>query len=219
MAEDPQPVRVALLNDYDIVIQGLARMLEPYRGRVHLVEFDSRLPVVRPVDVALYDTFAQDQADRAGLQDLLERGAADKVVLYSWNTHEALVEAALRRGASGYLSKGMSADELVLALEKVAAGERVTDRTAYREDDGGDWPGRSEGLSAREAEIVALITQGLTNDDITKRTYLSINSVKSYIRSAYRKIGVTRRPQAVLWGVRHGFEPDTLRRPGPDADD
>lgn len=212
------PVRVALMNDYEIVVQGLARLLEPYRDRVHLVELDSRTTPARPVDVVLYDTFAQHQGDRMALREILGEGGAAKVVVYSWNTGEEVVEGAGRSGAAGYLSKGMSAAELVEALERVHAGEQVQDRTVS-ERDTGDWPGRPEGLSAREAEVVALITQGLSNDEIARRTYLSINSVKTYIRSAYRKMGVTRRSQAVLWGVRHGFEPDRVRRPGPDAAD
>ena len=49
----------------------------------------------------------------------------------------------------------------------------------------------AQGLTAREAEIIALITQGLSNQEIAERSYLSINSVKTYIRTAYRKMGVT----------------------------
>ena len=79
----------------------------------------------------------------------------------------------------------------------------------------GDWPGKAAGLSSREAEIIALITQGLSNQDIADRAYLSINSVKTYIRSAYRKMQVTTRSQAVLWGVENGFRPDTLRTVDP----
>ena len=82
---------------------------------------------------------------------------------------------------------------------------------------GGDWPGREEGLTAREAEVIALITQGLSNSDIASHSSLSINSVKSYIRSAYRKIGVTSRTNAVLWGVEHGFHPDRARIDGPGS--
>jgi NarL family two-component system response regulator LiaR len=220
MAEqDRRPVRVALVNDYEIVVKGLARLLEPYRDRVHLVEFDARRPVVRDVDVVLYDTFAQDQGDRAALRELVEEGSRGKVVVYSWNTHAELVRGAAERGAAGYLSKGLTADELVDAIERLHQEGSVTRLTESSGELAGDWPGRAAGLSAREAEVLALITQGLTNDEIARRTYLSINSVKTYIRSAYRKIEVTRRPQAILWGVRHGFEPDTLREPGPDAED
>ena len=74
-----------------------------------------------------------------------------------------------------------------------------------------DWPGRAEGLSDRESEILALITQGESNAEVAALTYLSPNSVKSYIRSIYRKIGAGSRTQAVLWGVNHGFMPDHNR--------
>ena len=66
-------------------------------------------------------------------------------------------------------------------------------------------------LSRREAQVLHLVSEGLSNQEIAERSYLSINSVKTYIRTAYRKIGVTRRSQAVVWGMKHGFEPDHLR--------
>ena len=68
------------------------------------------------------------------------------------------------------------------------------------------WPGESAGLSARESELLALITQGLSNEQITAVCYLSINTVKTYIRSTYRKIGVSTRAQAVAWAMRNGFD-------------
>ncbi len=63
--------------------------------------------------------------------------------------------------------------------------------------------------------MLALITQGLSNEDVARRAFLSKNSVKTYIRSAYRKIGATSRTQAVLWAVENGFKPDTLRTLDP----
>ncbi len=79
------------------------------------------------------------------------------------------------------------------------------------------WPGRSHGLSQREAEMICWISRGLTNDEIARVTYLSPNSVKSSVRSAYRKIGVTRRAQAVLWGVAHDMCPEQLPPRLPSA--
>jgi DNA-binding NarL/FixJ family response regulator len=69
------------------------------------------------------------------------------------------------------------------------------------------WPGGREDLKEREAEILALITQGSSNAEIAARVHLSENTVKSYVHQLYRKIGVTSRTQAVLWGTRHGFSP------------
>ena len=74
-----------------------------------------------------------------------------------------------------------------------------------------EWPGRREGLTDREAEILALITQGRSNAEVAALTFLSPNTVKSYIRSVYRKIDAGSRTQAVLWGVRNGFTPDHHR--------
>ena len=65
--------------------------------------------------------------------------------------------------------------------------------------------------------MLALITQGLTNQEIADKAYISINSVKTYVRTAYRKIGVSRRAQAVSWGMDHGFRPQRARRVGVDA--
>jgi DNA-binding NarL/FixJ family response regulator len=111
------------------------------------------------------------------------------------------------------LSKTLPARELVAALEAVHAGETVISSAPGRGRAavGLDWPGRGEGLSDREAEILALITQGKSNADVARLTYLSPNTVKSYIRTIYRKVGVASRTQAVLWGVEHGFMPDHHR--------
>jgi DNA-binding CsgD family transcriptional regulator len=62
------------------------------------------------------------------------------------------------------------------------------------------------GLSTREAEILALIATGHSNLEIAERCFLSINTVKSYVRTTYRKIGVQTRAQAVAWAIHHGLE-------------
>ncbi|MGH3361541.1 MAG: response regulator transcription factor [Nocardioides sp.] len=212
MSSASEPIRLAIVNDYEIVVAGVAAMLAPHRDRISVVELDASVQVVSDVDVILYDTFGQVQGDGIELEDLVQGNSA-RVVIFSWNLQPDLVERAIRRGASGYLSKGLTADEVVRSIEAVHAGKLVLPDTTTPapEDQEGGWPGREHGLSAREAEVLALITQGLSNQEIADRSYLSINSVKTYIRTAYRKIGVTRRAQAVAWGIRHGFEPDRGR--------
>lgn len=210
-----QPVRIALLNDYEVVVHGLHSMLKPHGARVHVVEMDLQVPVSQPVDITLYDTFSQAQVDAADVDELIANPRAGAVVVYTWNMHPDLAEQALAKGCRGYLNKSLTGEELVDALEAIASGETVVSETDPSSEvpdlDLLKWPGASAGLTAREAEVLALITQGLTNQDIAKRSYLSINSVKSYIRSAYRKIGVERRSQAVRWGLENGMLPDVGR--------
>jgi DNA-binding NarL/FixJ family response regulator len=208
-----RPIRVALVNDYDVVVAGVARMLDGYRDRVVVAELDTNEDVADEVDVVLYDNFAQPEADRDEVSTLVRNPRARRVVVYTWNFQPDLIESARRQGVDGYLSKGLSARELVAAIEAVHAGEVVISDAPPRTRiaPGLDWPGRDEGLTDRESEILALITQGMSNAQVASLTYLSPNTVKSYIRAIYRKIDVTSRTQAVIWGVRHGFTPDHHR--------
>lgn len=211
-ATDP-PILVALVDDYDVVLTGVASMLDPYRDRVLVAEIDANTELVDHVDIALYDSFAQPEADHEEIEVLVRSDRAKRVVVYTWNFAPDLVASAREKGADGYLSKTLPAAELVAALEAVHAGEKVfTDSPPRaRSSPGLDWPGRRYGITDREAEILALITQGRSNAEVARLTYLSPNTVKSYIRSVYRKIGVESRTQAVLWGVEHGFSPDHHR--------
>jgi DNA-binding NarL/FixJ family response regulator len=207
------PITVALVDDYDVVLLGVANMFNQYRDQVVIAEIDSNKGLQDSVDIVLYDSFAQPESDHEEIAVLVANPRARRVVVYTWNFHPDLIESAQKQGAHGYLSKTLPARELVAALEAVHAGERVISAVPARQRSavGLDWPGRSEGLSDRESEILALITQGKSNADVARLTYLSPNTVKSYIRTIYRKIDAGSRTQAVLWGVKHGFTPDHHR--------
>lgn len=206
------PITLALVDDYDIVVVGVAHMFDQYTDRVAVVELNAQTPLKDSVDIALYDSYAQSQG-MSDLDLLVASPKASRVVVYTWNFAPDLIETAVTKGAAGYLAKTLPAKDLVEAIEAIHRGERVVSPAPPRNrlSIGLDWPGRTEGLSERESEILALITQGKTNSEISGLVYLSINSIKTYIRSAYRKIGATTRVEAVLWGVEHGFKPDYHR--------
>lgn len=207
-----RPIRLAIVDDYDVVVAGVARMFEDHADRVVVADLAADEPVTVEVDVALFDTFAQAEADAPDLDVVLANPLARRVAVYTWVFDDALIDTALAKGVRGYLSKTLPAEQLVDAIERIHDGELVVsppprpDATVTP-----DWPGRDEGLSARESEMLALITQGRTNAEIAAITYLSPNSVKTYIRAAYAKIGVDSRTKAVLWGVEHGLHVDRHR--------
>src|SRR3712207_4280813 len=102
-ARRERPVTIAIVNDYELVVVGLAALLAPFEDRVKVVELDSKLPVASDVDVILYDTFGQVQGPAVDVDALVGPGRA-KVVIFSWNVHPELVEASLANGAAGYVS-------------------------------------------------------------------------------------------------------------------
>lgn len=207
------PITVALVDDYDIVLAGVAQLLESYGDRVRVVEIDANEPVATTVDIVLYDSFAQPEGDLSEIEVLVANPRARRVAIFTWNFGADLIASARRQGVHGYLSKTLPARELVAALEAIHSGRTVFSEppNPTRGTPGLDWPGRTEGLTEREAEILALVTQGRSNAEVAALTYLSPNTVKSYIRSLYRKIDVASRTQAVLWGIDHGFTPDHRR--------
>jgi NarL family two-component system response regulator LiaR len=204
VSQPPGPVRIALVDDHAIVVRGLAAMLTDHRDRVQVVELDSLRDPPTDVDVVLKDAFGM-------VDDLREFVTSTKVpvVVFAFSTDPGSVRHALDLGVAGYVHKGVSEETLVAALERVRDGERVVELGDADEHDqpDGDWPGRPHGLTDREAEVLALICRGLSNQQVALQLYLSINSVKTYIRNAYRKIGAESRSQAVIWGLRHGFVP------------
>ncbi len=201
------PVRIALSNDYHVVIAGVATVLAPYAEQVQVVELTTDRDIDEPVDLILYDTFGR----LAGDDDKLGRIVAEndaKVVVYSWEAYP--VGAALAQGAAGYIHKGLPPEELVAAILAIHRGEYVESPASEASEDDGmpTWPGQEHGLSARESEILSFIARGVSNEEIARSAYLSINTVKTYIRTGYRKIGVTSRGQAVRWALTHGFDPE-----------
>src|SRR5687767_13089060 len=110
-------ITLAIIDDYEVVIRGLAGMLRSHSDDLEIVELDARVEVDEPVDIALYDTFAQTQGDGTDVAHLVTNPSVRRVVVYTWNTDPRLVELSLQHGVAGYLSKALPTDELVKALK------------------------------------------------------------------------------------------------------
>ncbi len=213
MTVEIEPMTVALMNDYEVVVRGLASLLEGFTDELTIVELDVATPTSAVVDIVLYDTFALGDAGDDALEKVLSANHESALVFYTWNLAPRVVVEARARGVRGVLSKALSAEELVKCLQRIRRGEVVIspEPTEGSELMTGDWPGKDRGLTPREAEVVALIAQGVSNKEIAATTYLSINSIKSYIRSAYRTMGVTTRSQAVRWCLERGIGIEPMR--------
>lgn len=199
--EFDQPLRVALVNESDLVRLGVTAMMAEHSDRV--VVLPNRLHAAAEADLALLDPFTRRHGALGSAQAVRPPGGA-RVVIYTWETRTGFVERAMLAGAHGYLSKALPAEELVAALEKVHLGERLVAVDEPRARHEGR-PTIEIGLTPRETDVIALIAAGAPNKEISRRLELSMNTVKSHIRTAYRAMGVSSRTQAVLWAVDHGI--------------
>lgn len=196
-------MRLGVLDESELVTHGLAGMLGSHQARVSLHQLRSAggagAPDTSGVDVVLCDPFAgRDVEERLALIPDL---APAKVLVYTWHDHPHRRRRALDAGADGYLPKDASSQELVAALESVLRGDRLSQPAGTAGEQDHYFPG----LSQRESEVLVLIGRGLSNQEIAERLYVSVNSVKTYIRQVYAKTGVTRRTQAVAWAHEHGW--------------
>lgn len=221
MASDREDVavRVVLLGGDEIIAEGLRAMLARDSDRVELV---GHIPVNEDVgsvatrlcaDVVLVE-LPLEGASRLGLTaELLVGKPPFRVIIFTDDADERRLFEALRIGASGYLLKSLSGAQLTDHLLRVHDGEVVVDPTmatgiAMRAAHGGDrgmWPGGELGLSQRESEVLVLLVTGLSNRLIAAELILGEETIKTHLRSIYRKLGVNDRAQAVATALRQGI--------------
>jgi NarL family two-component system response regulator LiaR len=195
----PKPIRVALVNDYMIVLEGLRALLKSSEPEIRVVEVDIRKGPMRGVDVTLLDTYGE-------LESLVERVrslGADKsngaIVVFSFSDRPEAVRRAMRAGAQGFISKAVPRHHIIAGIKAAAAGERVvlTQRSQHAQiDEALRWPGREIGLTERESELLSLLPTGMTNRELGIHLYVSENTIKTHLRSLYAKLEVRNRAQA-----------------------
>jgi DNA-binding NarL/FixJ family response regulator len=215
-----RPLRLVLVDDHEMVLEGLKALLGRYAGRVRVVaqsanaEDAERLVAALDPDVVVSDVRLRGALSGLDLcRRLVERDPTRKVVLLSAYDDEQYLFQALRAGAAGYLLKWIDGQDLVRHLERAAAGETVVDPTmagravssAARLQAGEFWPGARLGLTQRESEVLALLVAGLSNRAIAAKLVLGEETVKSHVRAIYRKLEVGDRAGAVATALREGI--------------
>jgi NarL family two-component system response regulator LiaR len=193
---DMVPLRVAIVNDYEVIVAGVMAMLAPERYRVNVVELDVRKNPEHKVDVALFDSYGQPGLGVHRVRSLAEDERVGSVAVYTWSLSDASRDAALGAGARGLIAKTLGADELVSGLRAVGSGQ-IYESAGFRGQSTGPWPGANWGLTARESETLALVATGMPNRDMAEALFVSENTVRTHLKAVFRKLGVTNRSQAV----------------------
>ena len=198
MARDGR-VRVAVVNDYELVVEGVARLLSQYPKQLSVCDaVVMGEPIETPVDVALYDTYGRIGIAAPSLRALADTAGIGRVAVFSLDVGPDLVAEGKAAGATGFISKGLSGAEIADAIVRVADGEEVVAIAREPEtlSEELDWPGRSDGLTERQSQVVTLVAEGLSNREIAAALYLSPETVKGYLAQAFAKLGLRNRVQA-----------------------
>ena len=189
-------IRVALVNDFELILRGLQAMLEPYRDRIEVLELDVGVEPDQPIDIALLDLYGQRHGGLGRVHALTSSDTAHVVAVYAWQLTAAEVRAVLAAGAQGVLDKAAPTQQLVEDLLKLDAGETVVSES-FGDPTGTGWPGQRFGLSARESEVASLLLLGLSNREIAEALYISEHTVKTHLKGIFKKTGTATRGQAV----------------------
>jgi two-component system, NarL family, response regulator DevR len=210
----PSPLRLLVVDDHEVVRQGLVALLDRREGfevvaqAATVAESIEQARAHQP-DIVVMDVRLPDGSGIEACREIRAELPATRVVMLTSYPDEEAVLSAIIAGASGYLLKQIRARDLVAALETVGRGESLLDpgvtekvlERIRRMASGVDTDELS-GLTAQERKILMLVAEGKTNKEIAADVFLSDKTVKNYVSSILSKLNLERRAQAAAFVAR-----------------
>jgi DNA-binding NarL/FixJ family response regulator len=207
---------VLIIDDHEVLASSLAMVLDAEEDitavgvATTLEQAQAMIGTVQP-DVLLLDHRMPDGDGVAAIPTLLAERPQTGVVVLTASAADHVLLAAIEAGASGFLSKTRSLDEVTAAVRAAAAGESVISpellaRLLPRFGRGG--PLAVDELTEREREVLGLVAEGLSNAAIAERLVVSVHTVRNHIASLSSKLGAHSKLEALSIAVRRGLLPD-----------
>lgn len=209
-------IKLLIVDDHPMIREGLVAMITPYPdinivgtctdGQEAIEAVDRQNPDVVLMDIKMGRVNGFDAT-----REIVSSYPGVKVIMLTIFEDAESIRLALQAGASGYMLKQASGEKLVESIRLAFRGETVIDsmllsqlvndytRLAQGSPAQGQALGADEGrdLTPRESEVAKYLAQGLTNKEISAKTHLAVDTVKTHLRSIYRKMGVKNRSQAI----------------------
>jgi len=217
-AMDGLPIKVAIASPHSLIRQGLKALLRK-AGSVELVgeavNGPQALTLVKTCkpSVLLMDISIPEMNGPNDIAAIREAGFETKVLIISGSMDHDMIFKSLKAGAKGCVSKDVSSEHLLKAIQAVKEGELWVQRKMmamfFDEEVGSYATGHDEiethktDLTPREREVLSYLAAGGTNKEIGDKLFISEKTVKTHVNSIFRKLHVTRRLQAVLYAIRH----------------
>ena len=197
-------IKLALLNDYDIVVNGLAELLRPFPD-FRVVEMEvGRVAVEQPVDIALFDTYGRVGMPWSSSTRSVDCPLVAHAVVFTFDFGNPLVERAAASACTAICGRGCPRN---VSLNRCAASQEVKSSCPHREPRSAT--GSFVSLAVRRSrvvgtrsEVLALLSEGLSNQQIADALYLNVETVRSHLKQVYAKLGVHTRTQATARALR-----------------
>lgn len=225
-----ESVNVMLVDDHEVVLEGLIRILEK-QGGIKIVSVarsaEEALEKIGrfPPDVVIVDIQLPGMNGIELIKRIKSEYPQIEAITLTVFDDEQFAKQAIKAGAIGYVIKDAAKEELVKAVRAAAKGESLISTSVARKliEEISEPAGRKknegfEGLSQREVDVIKLMARGYNNRQIADILFISEHTVKVHIRNIFRKIGVPDRTNAVLWAIERGLvlkDKDTVKPDKP----
>jgi len=201
-------MKVLIADDHRLTLQGIRRVLEQVDD-IEVVgeawDGSQVLPMIERTnpDLVLLDIRMPQLDGLACLDRIKKRYPSLKVVAISMYSDQEHIDAALRRGACGYIVKSINPSDLPSTIRQAVEGNFYY--VARPEEQDPDAALKEAGLTDKQAQILRAVARGLSNEAIGRELWLSEQTVKFHLHKVYRKLGLANRTEAARWAYEHGL--------------
>lgn len=210
--------RILLVDDHEVVRLGLKALLDHHAQFEVIGEAGTAKEAIEQVgrlhpDIVLMDIRLPGTSGIEACEEIIKHYPETRVVMLTSYAEDEMLFSAIRAGASGYILKQISSEDLVRALEAVGRGEALLDpavtqrvfqevRRAVKEEEASAFAN----LSQQERHVLMLVSEGKTNREIAKALFLGEGTVRNYVSSILSKLGVSNRAEAAAYAVEHNLK-------------
>jgi len=210
-------IRLLLADDHNVLRQGMAQVLDMQPDIEVVTQADNGEDAVRLVaehrpDIALLDINMPGMDGVAAARHIAAEFPETGVIILTMYRRDDYVFEAIKAGANGYLLKEVELDELIEAVRAVARGEAVIDSAIasrvlaeFRRPEPAAEEDAAPDLDQRDLEILGLLAQGLSNQDIADRLFIAEKTVRNRLSGIFRRLHLENRTQAALYAIKEGL--------------